>query len=55
MDAGAWGNNLGLEAAYRLARGETVTSASGVNARLSRPLDWVVIADHFDGYGFLPR
>ncbi len=55
MDAGAWGNTLGLEPAYRFARGEEVTSSSGLNAKLSRPLDWVVIADHSDGYGFFPR
>ena len=55
MDAGAWGNKLGLEPAYRFARGEEVTSSSGLQAKLSRPLDWVVIADHSDGYGFFPR
>lgn len=55
MDAGAWGNNLGLEPAYRFARGAEVTSSSGLKAKLSRPLDWVVIADHSDGYGFFPR
>jgi len=55
MDAGAWGNKLGLEPAYRFARGEAVTSSSGIKTQLSRPLDWVVIADHSDGYGFFPR
>jgi len=55
MDAGAWGNTLGLEPAYRFARGAEVTSSSGLQAKLSRPLDWVVIADHSDGYGFFPR
>jgi len=55
MDAGAWGNNLGLEPAYRFARGSEVTSSSGIHVKLSRPLDWVVIADHSDGYGFFPR
>jgi hypothetical protein len=55
MDAGAWGNKLGLEPAYRFARGAEVTSSSGIRAKLSRPLDWVVIADHSDGYGFFPR
>jgi hypothetical protein len=55
MDAGAWGNNLGLEPAYRFARGAEITSSSGIQAKLSRPLDWVVIADHSDGYGFFPR
>ena len=55
MDAGAWGNKLGLEPAYRFARGAEVTSSSGLQAKLRRPLDWVVIADHSDGYGFFPR
>ena len=55
MDAGAWGNKLGLEPAYRFARGAEVTSSSGLQAKLSRPLDFVVIADHSDGYGFFPR
>jgi hypothetical protein len=55
MDAGAWGNKLGLEPAYRFARGAEVTSSSGLKAKLSRPLDFVVIADHSDGYGFFPR
>ena len=55
MDAGAWGNNLGLEPAYRFTRGAEVTSSSGIKAKLGRPLDFVVIADHSDGYGFFPR
>jgi hypothetical protein len=45
-DAFAFGNRLGPEEAYRFARGETVTSATGQRARLSRPLDWLVVADH---------
>ncbi len=45
-DAFAFGNRLGPEEAYRFARGETVTSASGQRVQLSRPLDWLVIADH---------
>ena len=45
-DAFAFGNRLTPEDAYRFARGETVTSASGQRARLSRPLDWLVVADH---------
>jgi hypothetical protein len=54
MDAGAFGNRLGLEEAYRFARGEEVTSATGQKVRLSRPLDWLVIADHSDNMGFFP-
>ncbi len=52
MDAGAFGNRLGMEEAYRFCRGEEVTSSTGLRARLGRPLDWVVIADHTDGMGF---
>ncbi|MFB3098946.1 MAG: DUF3604 domain-containing protein, partial [Acidimicrobiia bacterium] len=51
VDAGAFGNTLGLEEAYRFARGEEVTTATGLQARLSRPLDFLVVADHSDGMG----
>jgi hypothetical protein len=54
-DAGAFGNRLGMEEAYRFARGEEVTSATGVRAKLSRPLDFLVISDHSDAMGFFPR
>lgn len=37
MDAGAIGNRLGPEEAYRFARGEQITSSTGVRAKLSRP------------------
>ena len=40
-DAGAFGNTLGLDEAYRFARGEQVTTATGLQARLSRPLDFL--------------
>ena len=53
-DAGAFGNRLGLDEAYRFARGEEVRSSTGLRARLSRPLDFLVIADHSDGMGFFP-
>ncbi|MEP5763619.1 MAG: DUF3604 domain-containing protein [Halieaceae bacterium] len=51
MDAGAFGNRLGMDDAYRFSKGEEVIASSGQNARLARPLDWVVIADHSDGMG----
>jgi hypothetical protein len=54
MDAGAFGNRLGLDEAYRFARGEEVTSATGQLVRLSRPLDFLVVADHSDNMGFFP-
>jgi hypothetical protein len=53
MDARAFGNWLGPRAAYRIARGDEVVSSSGQPVRLSRPLDWLVIADHTDGIGMM--
>jgi len=50
-DAFAFGARLSPEDALRFARGEQVTSTSGINARLSRPLDFLVIADHAVGLG----
>jgi len=45
-DAFAFGNRLTPEDAYRFATGNTITSASGQRVQLSRPLDWLVVADH---------
>jgi hypothetical protein len=45
---------LGPEEAYRFARGETVTSSTGVPARLKRPLDFLVISDHAENLGLAP-
>jgi hypothetical protein len=53
MDAGLFGCRLGLEEAYRFARGEQVIASSGQPVKLSRPLDWLVIADHSDGMGMV--
>ncbi|MBQ0711713.1 MAG: DUF3604 domain-containing protein [Porticoccus sp.] len=53
MDAGLFGNRLPPTEAYRFARGEEVMSSTGQAVRLSRPLDWLVIADHSDGMGLI--
>jgi hypothetical protein len=53
LDAGAFGCTLGPEEALRFARGEEVTSSTGQPAKLSRPLDWVVVTDHSDGLGVI--
>jgi len=53
VDAGLFGARLGLEEAYEFARGEEVVSSTGQPAKLSRPLDWMVIADHSDALGFV--
>lgn len=51
MDAGLFGNSIGLDEAYKFARGDEVISSTGLNAKLSRPLDFLVVADHSDGMG----
>jgi Protein of unknown function (DUF3604) len=54
MDAGAFGCRLTPNDAYRFAKGQEVTSSSGQRVRLARPLDFLVVADHSDGFGFFP-
>ena len=47
MDAYLSGNRqLGPSDAYRFARGEPVAMHNGMNAKLDRPLDFLVVADH---------
>jgi len=53
-DAGLFGATLGPDEAYRFAKGETVTSSTGVRARLLRPLDFLVVADHAENLGLSP-
>ena len=52
MDAGVWGARLTPRDAYRFARGEQVTTSTGQPAKLSRPLDFLVVTDHSDNMGF---
>jgi hypothetical protein len=54
MDAGAFGCRLTPRDAYRFAKGQQVMASSGQPARLARPLDFLVVADHSDGFGFFP-
>ena len=53
-DAGLFGNRLGPEEAYRFAKGEIVTSSTGVRTRLLHPLDFLVISDHAENLGLSP-
>lgn len=55
IDAFGFGVRLDPEAALRFAKGEEVTSTHGLKAKLDRPLDFLVIADHSDGLGVLRR
>lgn len=54
FDAGAFGARLTPRDAYRFARGEEIMASSGQPAKLSRPLDFLVVADHSDNMGFFP-
>lgn len=54
VDAGTM-CRLGQEDAYRFARGEEVTTTGGLRAKLSRPLDFLVISDHAEMYGLMPQ
>ncbi len=50
-DAGMIGTTLTPDQAYRFAMGEEVTSSTGVKARISRPLDFLVVSDHAESLG----
>jgi len=52
-DAFTGGTRLTPEDAYRFARGEEVTSSTGLPVKLSRPLDFLVVADHAEGLGLM--
>ncbi|WP_371395892.1 DUF3604 domain-containing protein [Fretibacter rubidus] len=54
FDAGMVGDRLDPEQAYRFAKGEVVTASLGAKAKLSRPLDFLVIADHAESLGIAP-
>ena len=54
VDAGTM-CRIGQEDAYRFARGEEITTTHGLRAKLSRPLDFLVIADHAEMYGLMPQ
>ena len=51
VDATVFGATVGVEDAYRYARGEEVRASSGQRVKLSRPLDFLVVADHAEGLG----
>lgn len=55
MDAGAFGCRLHPRDAYRLAKGAEIMASSGQPVKLSRPLDFLVVADHSDNMGFFPQ
>lgn len=54
-DAGMVGNfKLGPEDAYKFARGEQVEANNGMQVKLVRPLDFLVVSDHSEYMGLMP-
>jgi len=51
FDSVLFGNRLGIEDAYRFAHGEKIVSQGLELMQLSRPLDFVAITDHAEGFG----
>ncbi|MCG6900272.1 MAG: DUF3604 domain-containing protein [Gammaproteobacteria bacterium] len=47
-DAIAGGTRVGPDEALRFAKGEEITSNTGQKVKLSRPYDWMMVADHSD-------
>lgn len=54
VDAGTM-CRVGQEDAFRFARGEEIATTYGLRAKLSRPLDFLVISDHAEMYGLMPQ
>jgi len=53
-DAGMIGCTRGPDEAYRFALGDTVTSSTGLPARLKRPYEFLVVSDHAENLGLAP-
>lgn len=51
VDSGMIGNTLGLKEAFRFSRGEEIVTCTGQRAKLIRPLDFLVLADHAEYLG----
>ncbi len=50
-DAFGGGTRVGPDEALQYAKGAEITSNTGQPVRLSRPYDWIVVADHSDALG----
>jgi len=54
-DAFPMGSRVTPDEAYRFAKGETIVASGGDETRLSRPLDFLMVADHAENMGVMPR
>jgi len=56
VDAGISGNlKLDPDQAFRFARGEEIRAHNGMAVRLRRPLDFLLLSDHAEYLGVMPR
>jgi hypothetical protein len=53
LDARGFGAMVNVDEAFRFAKGEEITSSTGLRFKMGRPLDWLVVADHSDGMGVM--
>ncbi|HJL52605.1 MAG TPA: DUF3604 domain-containing protein [Arenicellales bacterium] len=51
VDSYLFGNRLDVDAAYRIAKGESGEIATGERVELTRPLDFAAVTDHAEGFG----
>ncbi|MCG8633510.1 MAG: DUF3604 domain-containing protein [Desulfobacterales bacterium] len=51
FDSYLFGNRLGLEEAYRFAKGEPLRLKTGETMQLYRPLDFIAVTDHAESFG----
>jgi len=54
-DAFSLGTLTTPDTAYRFAKGETVRATGGEEVRLRRPLDFLMVSDHAENLGVVPR
>lgn len=55
-DAGLFGNlKIGPEEAYQIATGGVITAHNGMQVKMSRPLDFLVLSDHAEYLGLLTK
>jgi hypothetical protein len=54
FDAGFINFRVGVEEAFRFARGEEITANNGMQIKLVRPLDFLVVSDHAEYLGLTP-
>ena len=53
-DAYGMGTRTTPDQAYRFARGETIRATGGNDAKLRRPLDFLMVSDHAANLGVVP-